>query len=45
MMGDKKNEIESDIPAVNITVTATPFARARKRYQQLFVGNQRRWGK
>ena len=45
MMGDKNNEIESDIPAVRITVTAIISARARKRSQHLIVGSQGRLGK
>ena len=42
-MGGKNNESESDIPAAYILiVTASIFARARKRYQQLIIGSQRR---
>ena len=40
-MGDKNNETESDsdIPAdISGIVTASTFARARKRYQQLIMG-------
>ena len=44
MMSDKKNEIESDIPAARrITFTANisvGSARARKRHQPLIFGSQ-----
>jgi hypothetical protein len=46
MMGDENNDSESDIPAIrSIIITASIFARTRKRYQQLIMGNQGRWGK
>ena len=47
-MGDKNNESESEsnIPAaIIVRVTAIRSTRARKRYQQLIMGNQGRLGK
>ena len=45
MTGDENNDSESNIPAADTLITASTFARARKRYQQLIMGSQGRLGK
>jgi len=45
-MDGKNNESVSDIPATyKVIVAAIISARARKRYQQLIIGSQRRLAK